>query len=91
MQQVKRCNEECKKQKLDHLASVVQGSFLEMPFPENSFDGCYCIEAACHSPTLLELYKQVWRRRASGLVVGAAVLTAWLVFQISLDSPVLPY
>mmetsp|Transcript_12341 Transcript_12341/g.23406 ORF Transcript_12341/g.23406 Transcript_12341/m.23406 type:complete len:370 (-) Transcript_12341:537-1646(-) len=59
--QVKRCNEECKKQKLDHLASVVQGSFLEMPFPENSFDGCYCIEAACHSPTLLELYKQVYK------------------------------
>eukprot|EP00959_Pyramimonas_sp_CCMP1952_P161249 3371877-Pyramimonas_sp.AAC.1 len=30
-----------------------------MPFGENTFDGCYCIEAACHAPEILVLYKQV--------------------------------
>jgi len=59
--QVKRCNDENKKAKLDHLASVVQGSFLEMPFPAASFDGCYCIEAACHAPEPELLYKEVYK------------------------------
>ena len=57
--QVKRCNAESKKEKIDHLCSIVQGSFLEMPFEDSSFDGCYCIEAACHAPDLTTLYKEV--------------------------------
>lgn len=64
--QVKRCNTECKQQKLDHLCEVVQGSFLEMPFPVASFDGCYCIEAACHAPVLADLYKEIYKQLKPG-------------------------
>ena len=56
---MKRCNAENKKEKLAHLCSIVQGSFLELPFEANTFDGCYCIEAACHAPDPVELYTQV--------------------------------
>jgi 24-methylenesterol C-methyltransferase len=30
------------------LADVVRGNFCEMPFPANSFDAAYAIEATCH-------------------------------------------
>jgi hypothetical protein len=30
------------------LADVVRGNFCEMPFPPNSFDAAYAIEATCH-------------------------------------------
>jgi hypothetical protein len=66
---VKRCNAENKKEKLAHLCSIVQGSFLELPFVANTFDGCYCIEAACHAPDPVELYTQV---RAPSGACGAA-------------------
>mmetsp|Transcript_35328 Transcript_35328/g.49055 ORF Transcript_35328/g.49055 Transcript_35328/m.49055 type:complete len:234 (+) Transcript_35328:1300-2001(+) len=59
--QVKRCKEENKSSKLDHLCDIVQGSFLEMPFEKNTFDGCYCIEAACHAPDIVALYKEIFR------------------------------
>lgn len=59
--QVKRCNAENKKEKLAHLCSIVQGSFLDLPFEANTFDGCYCIEAACHAPDPVELYTQIYK------------------------------
>jgi hypothetical protein len=30
------------------LVQVVQGNFCEMPFPPNTFDAVYAIEATCH-------------------------------------------
>mmetsp|Transcript_31767 Transcript_31767/g.38384 ORF Transcript_31767/g.38384 Transcript_31767/m.38384 type:complete len:374 (-) Transcript_31767:498-1619(-) len=59
--QVERCTAENIKTGASKLANVVQGSFLEMPFPDNHFDGCYCIEAACHAPVLEDLYKEIAR------------------------------
>jgi len=38
---------------------VVQGNFLEMPFKPATFDGAFCVEAACHAPDLSELYTEV--------------------------------
>lgn len=40
---------------------MVCGNFLEMPFPDNSFDGAYSIEATCHAPHLEDVYAEVYR------------------------------
>lgn len=29
---------------------TLQADFMKMPFPENSFDAVYAIEATCHAP-----------------------------------------
>lgn len=29
---------------------MVQADFMKLPFPENSFDAVYAIEATCHAP-----------------------------------------
>ncbi|CAN6539164.1 unnamed protein product [Malus baccata var. baccata] len=59
--QVKRARQHNKKAGLDSLCEVVCGNFLEMPFPENSFDGAYSIEATCHAPKLEEVYAEIFR------------------------------
>lgn len=28
----------------------MQADFMKMPFPDNSFDAVYAIEATCHAP-----------------------------------------
>ncbi len=34
---------------LTELCEAVEGNFLEIPFPEGTFDGAYAIEATCHA------------------------------------------
>ena len=31
------------------LCQPMQGDFLNMPFPDNTFDAAYAIEATCHA------------------------------------------
>ncbi|KAK6939292.1 Sterol methyltransferase C-terminal [Dillenia turbinata] len=59
--QVNRARLHNKKAGLDSLCEVVCGNFLEMPFPDNSFDGAYSIEATCHAPNLEEVYAEIFR------------------------------
>jgi 24-methylenesterol C-methyltransferase len=59
--QVNRAKLHNKKAGLDSLCDVVCGNFLEMPFPDNTFDGAYSIEATCHAPKLEEVYAEVFR------------------------------
>ncbi|CAN1127456.1 24-methylenesterol C-methyltransferase 2 [Linum perenne] len=59
--QVKRARMHNKKAGLDKQCDVVCGNFLQMPFPENSFDGAYSIEATCHAPKLEEVYADIFR------------------------------
>ncbi|KAJ0025116.1 hypothetical protein Pint_09308 [Pistacia integerrima] len=59
--QVNRARLHNKKAGLDSLCEVVCGNFLEMPFPDNSFDGAYSIEATCHAPKLEDVYAEVFR------------------------------
>ncbi|TKY67969.1 Cycloartenol-C-24-methyltransferase protein [Spatholobus suberectus] len=35
--------------------------FMKMPFPDNSFDVVYAIEATCHAPDVYACYKEVFR------------------------------
>ncbi|XP_027333311.1 24-methylenesterol C-methyltransferase 2-like [Abrus precatorius] len=59
--QVKRALSHNKKAGLDSMCQVVCGNFLHMPFPDNSFDAAYSIEATCHAPKLDEVYAEVFR------------------------------
>ncbi|GAB4828385.1 SUMO protein smt3 [Ancistrocladus abbreviatus] len=59
--QVNRARMHNKKAGLDGLCEVVCGNFLQMPFPDNSFDGAYSIEATCHAPKLEEVYAEIFR------------------------------
>lgn len=59
--QVARARAHNKKAGLDGLCEVVCGNFLEMPFPDASFDGAYSIEATCHAPRLDDVYAEVLR------------------------------
>jgi len=42
-------------------ASFVKGDFLHIPFDDASFDVAYQIEASCHAPNRVDLYKEVLR------------------------------
>jgi sterol 24-C-methyltransferase len=42
-------------------ATSVQADFLKIPFPENSFDGVYAIEATCHAPKRESVYGEIFR------------------------------
>lgn len=48
--QIKRSNVLCQQKGLAHLCSNVKGDFMNLPFPDNSVDRCYAIEATCHAP-----------------------------------------
>jgi sterol 24-C-methyltransferase len=65
--QVQRGNE---LNKLDQHSNVtsVQGDFMELPFPKNSFDGAYAIEATCHAPDRVACYRQVYEVLKPGAI-----------------------
>jgi 24-methylenesterol C-methyltransferase len=46
---------------LSSLTDVVRGNFLEMPFPDATFDAAYAIEATCHAPQLEVVFGEVAR------------------------------
>merc|ERR1712087_1035856 len=36
------------------------GDFMELPFEKENFDAAYAIEATCHAPDRVKVYKQVF-------------------------------
>lgn len=46
---------------LAQLTDVVRGNFLDMPFPDASFDAAFAIEATCHAPRLETVFGEVAR------------------------------
>lgn len=61
--QVDRGNELLQMDRLvaDKKCRIVQGDFMEMLFPNNSFDAAYAIEATVHSPDRVKLFSQIKR------------------------------
>lgn len=66
--QVIRGNELNKQQGLEGRALSVQGDFMNLPFPDNSFDGVYAIEATCHAPRREGVYSEIFRVLKPGQV-----------------------
>ncbi|KAF8701578.1 hypothetical protein HU200_033500 [Digitaria exilis] len=46
---------------LSEQCSFVKGDFMNMPFPDNTFDAAYAIEATIHAPDALGAYKEIYR------------------------------
>jgi len=72
--QVDRCSELNAASSVGHLLSIQQGDYMKMPFPENSFDKMYAIEALCHAPDLNGIYEQIHSRLKPG---GRACFYQW--------------
>jgi len=60
-----------KEQGLDHLVKIVQGDFTKLDFPDNTFDRAFAVEATCHSPKLIDVYKEVYRTLKPGGLFGS--------------------
>ena len=55
--QLKRLAIHNDRNKLSHLCSGVKGNFLDMPFPDASFDSAFAFEATCHAPNRVDVYR----------------------------------
>ena len=66
----------CEKLGIENV-DIQQGNFLKLvpQFEEESFDAAYAIEATCHSPTLEEVYSEIYRLLKPG---GKFVSYEWV-------------
>ncbi|KAK8635779.1 hypothetical protein V6N13_004497 [Hibiscus sabdariffa] len=46
---------------VDKTCDFVKADFMKMPFPDNTFDAVYAIEAICHAPDAYGCYKEIYR------------------------------
>lgn len=68
--QVQRAKIYAAKEGLSNKLDFVQGDFMNIPFPENSFDAVYAIEATVHAPSLEGVYSEIFRVLKPGGVFG---------------------
>lgn len=66
--QVNRGNDISQQEGLQNTVKLVQGDFMKLPFPDNSFDGAYAIEATCHAPDREGVYAEIFRVLKPGQV-----------------------
>jgi sterol 24-C-methyltransferase len=72
--QVGRCKTLNNQSTVAHLLDVKQGDFMNIPFDDNSFDKMYAIEALCHAPNVVDIYKQILSKLKPG---GKACFYEW--------------
>ncbi|KAI3739082.1 hypothetical protein L2E82_29473 [Cichorium intybus] len=46
---------------VEQTCNFEKADFMKMPFPDNSFDAVYAIEATCHAPDIVGCYKEIYR------------------------------
>ena len=68
--QIERSLRYAQKQGLADKFSATKGDFMQMSFPENSFDAVYAIEATVHAPRLQGVYEQIFRVLKPGGTFG---------------------
>jgi sterol 24-C-methyltransferase len=61
---------------LSDQVTYVKGDFMKMPFPDNTFDRVYSIEATCHAPSLTGVYSEIFRVLKPG---GTYATYEWLL------------
>ncbi|KAJ5197126.1 hypothetical protein N7449_007605 [Penicillium cf. viridicatum] len=59
--QIDRATYYAQKQGLSDKMAFVKGDFMQIKFPDNSFDAVYVIEATVHAPELEGVYKEIFR------------------------------
>jgi sterol 24-C-methyltransferase len=72
--QVGRCELLNSQTSIKHLLNVKQGDFMNIPFPDETFDKIYAIEALCHAPSIVDVYKQIRSKLKPG---GKAAFYQW--------------
>ncbi|CAN6362599.1 unnamed protein product [Urochloa humidicola] len=55
---------------LTEQCNLVEGDFMNMPFPDNTFDAAYAIEATQHAPDALIAYREIYRVLKPGQYVA---------------------
>jgi sterol 24-C-methyltransferase len=74
--QIQRSLRYAKKEGLQDKWSAVKGDFMQMSFPDNSFDAVYAIEATVHAPKLEGVYSEIFRVLKPG---GCFGVYEWLM------------
>jgi len=59
--QVNRGNVLCRKEGVAGMVELVQGDFMKLPFPDNTFDAVFAIESTCHAPDRNGVYSEIMR------------------------------
>ncbi|KAI9782778.1 MAG: Delta(24)-sterol C-methyltransferase [Candelina submexicana] len=68
--QIERATNYAKKEGMSNQLSFTKGDFMQMSFPDNSFDAVYAIEATVHAPSLEGVYSEIFRVLKPGGVFG---------------------
>ncbi|TQS34950.1 hypothetical protein Golomagni_04647 [Golovinomyces magnicellulatus] len=68
--QVQRATRYAQREGLSDKLEFVQGDFMNLPFPDYSFDAVYAIEATCHAPSLAAVYSEIRRVLKPGGTFG---------------------
>ena len=68
--QIERATRYAAQEGLDKQLSYTKGDFMQMSFPDNSFDAVYAIEATVHAPSLEGIYSEIFRVLKPGGVFG---------------------
>ncbi|TVY30632.1 Sterol 24-C-methyltransferase [Lachnellula hyalina] len=68
--QIERATKYAAKEGMSDQLAFVKGDFMQMSFPEASFDCVYAIEATVHAPSLEGVYSQIFRVLKPGGVFG---------------------
>jgi sterol 24-C-methyltransferase len=59
--QIAKCNKYIEDAALNRRCSTLKADFMHLPLANGSFDAAYTIEASCHAPDRLALFKEVYR------------------------------
>ncbi|KAF2191397.1 hypothetical protein K469DRAFT_720406 [Zopfia rhizophila CBS 207.26] len=68
--QIERATRYAQKEGLSDKLKFTKGDFMQMSFPDNSFDAVYAIEATVHAPSLEGIYSEIFRVLKPGGVFG---------------------
>ncbi|PSN62928.1 hypothetical protein BS50DRAFT_558645 [Corynespora cassiicola Philippines] len=68
--QIERAAHYAAKEGLSDKLKFTKGDFMQMSFPDNSFDVVYAIEATVHAPSLEGVYNEIFRVLKPGGVFG---------------------
>ena len=68
--QIERATRYAENEGLSNQLQYVKGDFMQMSFPDNSFDAVYAIEATVHAPNLEGIYSEIFRVLKPGGVFG---------------------
>ncbi|KAH8689915.1 putative sterol 24-c-methyltransferase [Talaromyces proteolyticus] len=68
--QIQRATRYAEREGLSKKLTFQKGDFMQMPFPDNSFDAVYAIEATVHAPSLEGVYSEIRRVLKPGGIFG---------------------